>query len=88
MKILVLFGQRVENYPGEYAPEALACIAEIHHQDNPEYLEEEHKKLIASGEFSALMVVAIDVDGAALHATLSPQTPVLHGRIVASGTAK
>lgn len=87
MKILVLFGQRVEAYPGEYAPEALACIAEIHHQDNPEYLEDEHKRLVASGEFRSVVVVAIEIDAGALQSLLSPPAPVLPGRIVVAGDA-
>jgi len=40
MTIFVLFGQRKEDYPGQFAPEALEVISCYGHEENPEFLEE------------------------------------------------
>jgi hypothetical protein len=47
MILFVIFGQRKETYPGQYAPEALEVMDEYGMEDNPEWLEgklDEHKK--------------------------------------------
>lgn len=61
MKLFVLFGQRKCTYPDEYAMEALACIDENGHSDNPDYLEGEERSRRESGEFDALRIVTLNV---------------------------
>jgi hypothetical protein len=39
VKLLIVFAQRKESYPGEYAPEAHAVITEHDHEESPEYIE-------------------------------------------------
>ncbi|SER93935.1 hypothetical protein SAMN04244573_04616 [Azotobacter beijerinckii] len=57
IKLFVLFGQRKCDYSGQYALEALACMDEIGHSDNPDYLEGEYAKHEQSGEFDRLSIV-------------------------------
>lgn len=74
MKLFVLFGQRKESYPGEYAPEALACMDECGMDDNPAYLEGEHQKYKDTNEFESLAVIPFEVDGAKVMEILRPAT--------------
>lgn len=86
MKLFVLFGQRKESYPGEYAPEALACIDECGMDENPAYIEGEHKKHRDSDEFEAIAVITLKVNGAKIMEILRPQQmEPLEGEIVHQG---
>lgn len=47
MKLYIIFGQRIERYPGQYAPEALEVMDEYGMEENGEWLQkklEEHRK--------------------------------------------
>ena len=44
MKIICLFGQRIESYDGEYAPELLAAIDEYSDDENPDFMNDEEDK--------------------------------------------
>jgi len=59
--LYVIFGQRKEHYPGEYAPEALDVADECTMEENPEWLLErlqEHRKV---SDWEAVEVVKISV---------------------------
>lgn len=82
MKLHVLFAQRKERYPGEYAPESLACMTEYEQDENPEYLPAEQAKAEASGEFRSTAVVTLEFSGKELERLLNPTTVVLPAAIV------
>jgi hypothetical protein len=61
MILKTLFGQRKCRYPGEYAPEVLACWDECSIEENAEGFEAEcaTKKQSLATEFSAFAVIDI-----------------------------
>lgn len=75
MKLYVLFGQRKENYPGQYAPEALECIDEWGMEDNGAWIGDKKREFEATGEFESLVIVPLEMDGAALMQRLRPPVP-------------
>lgn len=81
MILFVLMGQRKCDYPGQYAPEALAVMDEYGDDDNPDYLKEEKEKYEKSKEFTSLVIIAVDVNGAKIKALLNPTMTVLKGEI-------
>ena len=83
MKLHVLFAQRKERYPGEYAPEALTCITEYGHDENPEYLPAEQENAESSGDFRSTAVVTLEFSDKQLEHLLNPELAVLHASIVA-----
>lgn len=83
MKIFVLMAQRKESYPGQYAPEALACMDEFGESDNPEYLTEERSKADGSKEFESTAIVVLEVSDAAIMAALRPATQTIPAAVVA-----
>lgn len=82
MKLHILFGQRKENCPGEYAPEALACSTEYDFDDNPDYLSSELVKQTATGEFESVRIVDLEINGAKLMEILRPSAVTLLADIV------
>ena len=81
MTIFVLFGQRKEDYPEQYAPEALAVISEYDHQDNPDYLREQLEKYQKTNEFQALRVCEVSIGSQSALRELLIGTPAIKGRI-------
>lgn len=81
MKLLVIVGQRKERYPGEYAPEALDVIDEVGNDENPDYIIEKKKAAEDSGDFEAVVVLAIALDGSRVMELLRPKTVELAGGI-------
>lgn len=65
MKLHILFGQRLQSYKGEYAPEALVCWDEFAVDENPEGFENECAKTEDkyASQFSAWRVIVVKVDG-------------------------
>lgn len=82
MKLFVLFGQRICEYPGQYAIEALACIDENGDSDNPDYLDAELAKYQASGEFDRLAVVPLSFSGEDIERALYPEQQVIEAKVV------
>lgn len=82
MKLHVLFAQRKENYPGEYAPEALACASEYDYDENPDYLNGELAKNMASGEFGSVRIVDLQINGAKLMEILRPPVVSLPASLI------
>ena len=62
MKLYVVFAQREERYPGQYAPEAIAVADEYTNEDNPEYIKNELKK--AGDSFIAADIFEVEIGGA------------------------
>lgn len=88
MKLHVLFGQRKERYTGEYAPEALACMSEYDHDDNPEYLAGEQANADASAEFRSTAVVTFEFSREQLERILNPVPAVLTAAVVPTNDAE
>lgn len=83
MKVHILYAQRKEGYPGEYAPEALAVIDENGMSDNPEYMAEERDAAIKTGEFENVVVVTLEVNGVKIMEALRPKTDVIPAEVIA-----
>ena len=61
MKIITLWGQRIERYKGEYAPELLAAIDEFGNDDYPQYLDDEESNANKNNEFSVVRRIVIQI---------------------------
>lgn len=61
MKLYCVFAQRRMRYEGEYAPELVAAADEYTQDENPEYLQREFERAEASGEFTAVTMVQVDL---------------------------
>jgi len=85
MKLHVLFAQRKERYPGEYAPEALTCMTEHDADSNPEYLDAEKYGADSSGEFSSTAIVTLEFNSAELERILNPTASSIKATIVLPG---
>lgn len=72
MDIYILMAQRKERYDGEYGPEALACMSEYEHSDNPEYLDEQKAKADESGEFENTVILRLSADSRLIMRALRP----------------
>ncbi len=77
MKIHVLMGQRIESYPGQYAPEAIACMDEYGHSDNPEWLDGKKAEADATGEFERTEIVTLEVPLDAIMRLLRPTQQII-----------
>jgi hypothetical protein len=62
MEITVLFIQRKESYDGEYAPEALIVADEYTMDVNPEFFDEEVKRVLEGSDISGHTIVSFEVD--------------------------
>lgn len=59
MDLYVIFGQRREGYPGEFAVEALDLMDEYGYDDNAEWLTDKVKEYRLSNEFIAVEIVRV-----------------------------
>lgn len=82
MKVHILYAQRKESYPGEYAPEAIAVIDEVGMSDNPDYMAEQKEAAIKTAEFESVVVVTLEVNGAKIMEALRPKLAVIPAEIV------
>jgi hypothetical protein len=82
MNLFVLFGQRICDYPGEYALEAIACASEADMDGNPEYLPEQKAKYEATKEFERLAVVTLNVKESDIRAILFPERKVIPASVI------
>ena len=73
MYLHILFGQRKESYPGEYAPEALLCWTEYDIEENPTGFDIDvkfaEKEALRNG-FVATKVIRVNVSQAGIRALL------------------
>ena len=81
MLLYVIFAQRKDSYPGENAPEAIACLDEFANDDNPAYLDGEEERARASGEYVSVRRVAITFPRKDLEALLNPVPPTISGNV-------
>lgn len=74
MEILVVMAQRKCEYPGQYGPEALACMSEYEYSDNPEFLKDIKKENADTGQFDAVEIVTLKCDSDAIDQRLFPKS--------------
>lgn len=86
MKLRILFGQRKENYEGQYGPEAILCWDEFCIDENPAEFDKQVDTTIDSlkSDFSSFKIIDIEVNQEKIRQMLSASIPVLPGRVVAS----
>ena len=73
MKVFILFGQRVCSYDGEFGLEALYCMSEYEHADNPEYLKNKLVELGKTGAFEKLSIILLGVDECQIRRMMFPE---------------
>jgi hypothetical protein len=61
MKIIMVWGQRKNEYAGQYAPELLTAIDEVGDEHNPDFINSEYKKAVFGGEFDAVRIIITQV---------------------------
>ena len=83
MKLYVLMGHRKEQYPGQYAVEALAVMDENSNDDNPEYLQNTLQEHRDSNEFDALAVVCLRVKNDSIDKALYPNQFEIPAEVIA-----
>ena len=77
MKLHILMAQRKCAYPGQYSSEALDCMSDVEYSDNPEYLRNARQENLDTGEFAAVEVITLTVDGHEVDKRLFPsQEPI------------
>lgn len=82
MKLYVLFGQRIQQYSGQYGLEALSCATEHDDDSNPEYMPEQLQKYSDLGEFEGLVIVTMEVSEGEINKILSP-SHVVKAKVIA-----
>jgi len=83
MTFHILVGQRKCNYPGEYAPEALAVMDENGVDENPDWLMKEQMKHEKCDEFGALTVMRVFVPDDFVEEALFPhEDQVIDGMVL------
>ncbi len=84
MIIHILFGQRKEQYEGQYAPEVLVAWDEFCIDENPDgwtKATEKAKTDEYSKEFVAFRIVRVAVNGHEIRNLLLASVPVIRGQI-------
>jgi hypothetical protein len=86
MTIFVLFGQRKEDYDGQFAPEALAVISCYGQEENPDYMADELAKYEATKEFIGLRVCEVSIGSQSSLRDILVGTPSIKGQVIKDGT--
>lgn len=83
MLLHVLFMQRKESYPEEFAPEVVLAIDERTLAENPEHWEAEvaTKKIAHKDDAAGFAELTISIDGDEVRRRCLGQLPSLKGRI-------
>ena len=71
MEIIMVWGQRTCNHPGQYAPELINAIDGYGDNDNPGAIGVSFRDAVASGEFSSVVIVKASIPDATLNKLLS-----------------
>lgn len=82
MIIYVLMGQRKENYPGEYAPEALACMDDEGQSINPDYLAGKKAEADETNDFENTVIVALEANTRSILSLLRPAAAVIPAAVL------
>ena len=86
MKLRILFGQRKENYPGQYGPEAILCWDEFCIDENPAEFDKQVETTTENlkSDFSSFRVIDIEVNHDKIRQMLNVDIPILPGRVIVS----
>jgi len=79
--LYVIFGQRKERFPGEYAPEALDVADWIAMEENPEWIQERLQHHKDTKEFESLEIVRIEVDLSDIMRRLRPNGSAISAKV-------
>lgn len=82
MEIIVVMAQRKCDYPGQYGPEALACMSEYEFSDNPGYLHDARLENMDTGEFDAVELVTLKVPDGEIDRRLSREREPIEAEAV------
>jgi hypothetical protein len=82
MIIYILFAQRREAYPGQYAPEALATMNEFDYEENGQWLHTKLEECEKSDEYVALKILGVDVGSQDKLRELLVGAPTIEGTII------
>lgn len=82
MKLHILFGQRKEDYPGQYAPEALEVMDEYGYDENGEWLQNKLEEYWGHNEFVSLKIIEVDVGSTEALRGLLVGTPSIQGKVL------
>lgn len=82
MKLYILFGQRKEDYKGQFGVEALYCASEYDADENPEYLHGKKEMHRLNKDFEALEIVTLEVSEAEIEAILQPKHQTITAKVV------
>lgn len=80
MKLYVIFGQRKENYEGQYAPEALEVINEYANDDNPTWLGDKFREIQKQEDMKSVKIVTVVINNKNLSDIMNPKNE-LEGEI-------
>lgn len=80
MFVKIVFGQRKEGYPGEFAPEALAIIDEYSDADNPNWINEQLEVYKKDKSFLNVRIMNVKVNQDEIRNFLTHQ-PYLDGKV-------
>jgi hypothetical protein len=61
VNVFILFGQRNQGYPGQYAPEALEIMDEFAYEENGVWLHDKLAELEKTKEFEGLRIIEINL---------------------------
>ena len=83
MKLIVVFAQRAESYPGQYAPEVYAAATEFENDDNPDYIQYQLEAAEKNEEFVAARILEIDLGRGSEDEIkrLLVEAPVIEGKL-------
>ena len=82
MKIVCLFAQRNEGYPGQYAPELLEAIDEYGDDDNPDYMNEAEDKADADRDLVRARRIEIEISDKDFDAAFNPEKKAIKGTVL------
>ncbi len=61
MKLYIVFAQRKESRPGEYAPEALFIVSEYDYEENPAWIKDRLAEARADEEYIGADIFLVDL---------------------------
>lgn len=82
MKLFILFGQRKEDYAGQFGVEALYCASEYDMDENSEYLYKKKEMQQINKDFESLEIITLEVNEAEIEAMLRPKHETVQAKIV------
>jgi hypothetical protein len=77
MELHILWGQRICDYDGQYAPEALEIADQLTMDDNPEWFSGKMDEYIRSNDFDSVQAMKIKIKDSDIDNCLYPQRDIV-----------